>query len=66
MVNTVLLSNKAHDARAFAAALIESRALSTQESEPGYPKVIAKLAWQIADEMANEHLWRASGERGKR
>jgi hypothetical protein len=63
---TLLLTHKAGDARAFAAALIESRALSTHESEPGYGKLIAKLAWQIADAMADEHMKRATGRKGDR
>ncbi len=60
---TLLLSHKAADARAFAAALIDSRALSTREDEPGYPKLVAQLAWSIADAMAEEHMARASGKR---
>ena len=64
---TLLLTHKAGDARAAMAALIESRSLSVREDEPGYPKAVAKLAWLIADAMAEEHIKRASGEpRGRR
>jgi hypothetical protein len=63
---TLLLTHKAVDARAFAAALIESRALSIREDEPGYPAAVAKLAWSLADAMADEHMKRATGRKGDR
>lgn len=64
---SLLLTHKAGDARAAMAALIESRGLSIREDEPGYSKAVAKLAWSIADAMAEEHIRRASGDkRGSR
>lgn len=63
---TLLLTHKAGDARAAMAAIVESRSLSIREDDPEYPKVVAKLAWAIPDAMAEEHMLRASGPRGKR
>lgn len=68
----LLLTNKAGDARAAMKALIESRGLQLREDDAGFARAIAKLSWEIADAMAEEHMSRASGgdrpsaPRGKR
>ena len=61
---TMLLSNKAHDARTAMCALIESRALSVREDDPEYPAAVARLAWDIADAMAEERA-RRTANKGK-
>ncbi len=59
---TVLLSNKATDARAAMRSLIEARSLDISENDPTFPAALAKLAWVIADAMSVEHLERAKGD----
>ena len=58
----MLLSNKATCARAAMAALIE-RGMPLSELDPGFPKAVARLAWAIADAMADEHMDRSGRER---
>lgn len=57
------VARKERDARAAMRALIESRALSVREDEPGYPYAVADIAWRIADAM---HLARGIRARGKK
>lgn len=63
-MSSVLLSNKASDARAAMAALISSRSFSIREDEPDYPAYVAKVAWEIADAMADEYSTRRAGVLG--
>ena len=60
---TLLLTHKAGDARAAMAALIEARGIPLSEQDPGFPEAVARLAWAIADAMADEHIERAGGQR---
>ena len=64
MAATLLLSNKANDARSAMCALIESRALPMQPNEAGFAAAVARIAWGIADAMADERALRTAG-RGK-
>lgn len=61
---TMLLSNKAHDARTAMCALIESRALPYAEDDPEYAAKVAELAWKVADAMAAERSSRSHGKWG--
>lgn len=51
---TALLSNRVTDARAAMAALLESHALPYVENDAEFPRVLAELAWRIADAMSVE------------
>lgn len=53
------------DARAAMAALIESRSMSLHESEPGFAKRVAEVAWLIADAMQDERVGRDGKRRGR-
>jgi hypothetical protein len=61
MATTVALSNRAQDARSAMCALVMARGLSIDEMDPGYPALIAKVAWLIADAMADERVRRQRG-----
>lgn len=62
MAATLLLSNKANDARTAMCAIIESRGLSVREDDPEYPAAVARLAWAIADAMADERAARGANK----
>jgi hypothetical protein len=64
MPTAIILSNRAKDARAAMAALIDSRALSHRENDPDYPREVAALAWRVADAMLVE--LQARSKRGGR
>lgn len=58
MAATLLLSNKVNDARTAMCALIESRALPLQPNEAGYAAAVARIAWEVAEAMADERAAR--------
>lgn len=67
MATATLSPNKVHDARCAMGALISGRCLPYQEHESEFPAEVAKLAWDIAEAMAEEHAKRshAKGGRGR-
>lgn len=62
MSATLLLSNKAHDARTAMCAIIESRALPLHPNDAGYAAAVARIAWEVADAMAEERTSRAANK----
>lgn len=51
---SVVMSNRVQDARAAMQAIVASRSLPINESEPGWAAAVAEAAWLIADAMADQ------------